>query len=70
MALAEAEAPKRRGRPPGIAPRRRHKLQVTYSDDELQIIDRDMRASGADSYAQVIRWRTVGHLLGDPQSAA
>lgn len=69
MALAEVEAPKRRGRPPGIAPRRAHKAQVAYSDDEWLVINRGTRASGADSKAQFIRWCTVGHLRGDAQPA-
>jgi len=72
MAVAQAEqgVERRRGRPPGLAPRRSYKLQVSLSDTELAALDKDVPTSGADSRAQLARWRIVGRGEPQPQPAA
>ncbi len=71
MAIAEAEVTeRRRGRPPGLAPRRPCKIQVSFSEPERQALERAARAEGADSLAQFIRLRTVGRGEGQPLPAA
>jgi len=63
MALAE-DTERRRGRPPGLAPRRPCKIQVAYSEGERRALECAARAEGADSLAQFIRLRTVGRGEG------
>jgi len=63
MAIAE-ETERRRGRPPGLAPRRPCKIQVAYSEVERVALEQAARAEGAESLAQYIRSRTVGRGEG------
>ncbi len=65
MALAE-DTERRRGRPPGLAPRRPCKVQVAYSESERAALEQSARAEGMDSLAQFIRLRTVGRGEGTP----
>ena len=63
MAIAE-DTERRRGRPPGLAPRRPCKIQVAYSESERAALEQSARAEGMDSLAQFIRLRTVGRGEG------
>ena len=65
MAIAE-DTERRRGRPPGLAPRRPCKIQVCYSESERAVLEQSARAEGTDSLAQFIRLRTVGRGEGTP----
>ena len=63
MAIAE-ETERRRGRPPGLAPRRPCKIQVAYSEVERVALEQAARAEGSESLAQFIRLRTIGRGEG------
>ncbi len=64
MTTIAEEAGVRRGRPPGLAPRRPCKIQVAYSEVERAALEQAARAEGAESLAQFIRLRTVGRGEG------